>query len=118
MATMILTVEIIDECGFTIDGPARDAILDARSEMCDILNGPNGAIEKYNELTDLLGINGADSEVYIDCYESLTNECWTNLIHKRGFNYRIISEYIKEVNDIWNKINGITHKCVITVKRH
>lgn len=118
MKRIILT--IICECnGKELTGDIREAILKSREEMCDILNGEGGFIEKYNEAIELLGIavdksNGA----YLDSYIALTNECWTKLLNDKGYpHYKIISEEFIPNKNILEKFRGIDYVALIKLEK-
>lgn len=116
MKELIMTVEVVDETGKEVDEQIRKAVMESRNESCDILNGPNGAIEKYNELIETLDLDTND-DIYIETYEKLVNASWSRLLQKKGFDYIILSEYIKETKNIFNLIKGVNYECTIKIKK-
>ena len=80
--------------GESKDPELRQAILDARSKICDIVN--NGQIDAYNDIVDVLGIDIPDERIYCDdiAYIRLFNSAWTCELKRQGWNVRVISEII------------------------
>lgn len=91
MGKLIIAVEVTEN-GKEVSESLRQAVLESRAELCDILNGEGGAIEKYNELTDMLLFDKSNEDVYMDIYEMLCNQCWTKLLNKKGYPYTVVSE--------------------------
>jgi hypothetical protein len=117
MSRLVMTITVKDENGRVVSDSIREEVLLARQELCDILNGEHGAIEKYNEFANMLGIDDAENDVYIDAYEMLTNECWSKLLQKRGYQYKIIKERLYEPTNIFDIMRGIIYNCVITISK-
>ena len=91
MGKLIIAVEVTEN-GKEVPESLRQAVLESRAELCDILNDKGGAIEKYNELTDMLLFDKSNDDVYMDIYEMLSNQCWTKLLNKKGYPYTVVSE--------------------------
>ena len=90
-------VRIKDQNGLRHDDLNSD-VMEARSKMCDIVNGPDGMIEKWwNPMLDAVGITDKDLRMATDdiAYMAVTNAIWTMKLKERGIhNVAIESEHI------------------------
>ena len=91
----LLQLSVRYKDGRTVDNAEiRKAILDARSVICDKMNG--GLIEQYNALEDQLGIDDREERMLCDdrAYMGLYFAGWTCELMRNGYRFRIVNEYI------------------------
>lgn len=97
--TISVYLKVMDQKG-TERSELHKPIMDARSQMCDIANGENGLIERWNKLMKDMGI--VEHELYddlVDSYANVTNAIWTTKLHDAGYkSVKIIDEHWVPVN--------------------
>lgn len=78
-------IQVKDQNGYRRDD-LRDDILEARSKMCDMVNGDDGIINKYwNPMMDAAEFSQEDYEaVTLDSWTAISNAIWTSELHKMG----------------------------------
>lgn len=90
-------VSIKDQYGKRHD-ELEDYILKARSAMCDIVNGPDGLINKWwNPMLDEVGITDKELRMSVDdvAYMTVSNAIWTAQLRALGIEgVRILDETI------------------------
>ncbi len=89
------TIRVIDRDTFDERRDLIPAVLKAREEMCEIVNGPNGMIHKWwNPMLDAVGITDPKLRMETDdvAYMAVTNAIWTMKLREEGYNIRILSE--------------------------
>jgi len=116
MKEIITTIKVMED-GQEVSDTLRNAVLEARAELCDIVNGKGGAIEKYNELTDMLLFDTADDDEYIDIYEKLSNICWTKLLNRKGYPYTVINEVMYQTTNLMYSLTGVHYITKITIAK-
>ena len=92
--SIFCTVEVEFETLKEVPDDLRKAVMKARAIMVDRMNAKG--IERFNDLTDYLGISQIDYEDDgFDAYEKLSNACWSSELSKIGYpNIKIIKEVL------------------------
>ena len=89
---LFCTISVEFESLKEVPDDIRRAVLKAREVMVDRMNAKG--IERFNDLTDYLGISQIDYEDDgFDAYEKLSNACWSTELAKAGYpNIKILNE--------------------------
>ena len=88
-------VNIEFDTGEKVSEELHEAVMKARKTMADKMN--NGAIDRYNRLTEFMEL---DREAYDDCidaYEMLSNACWSSELRRMGYRVKILQEFFTEI---------------------
>lgn len=100
----------------------RNAIMEAREKICDIMN--NTQIEAYNQLEDALGINIKSERLRCDdiAYLQLFNSAWTCELIRSGYSIRVLDETVyppeyRRKHEFFSRFKkNVHHLIVITIE--
>lgn len=110
------TIRIIDQDNYTERRDLIPAVLKARDEMCDIVNGPNGMIHKWwNPMLDEVGITDPKLRMETDdvAYMAVTNAIWTMRLREAGYKIRILNEvFFPDTDNVSTEVGA----CVIYIR--
>ena len=115
-------VNIRFDTGEEVSEELHKAIMKSSRLMTDKMN--NGAIDRYNQLTEFMGLDQEGYDDCIDAYEMLSNACWSSELRKMGYRIKVLKETLTETYIPGYKPNkklfqkgGNAWKVEITVKR-
>ena len=100
-------VNIEFDTGEEVSKELHEAVIKASESMTDKMN--NGAIDRYNQLTEFMELDQEGYDDCIDAYEMLSNACWSSELRKMGYRVRVLKERLIEIKIPGHEPNAIMH---------
>ena len=102
----IINIEF--DTGEEVSEELYEAVMKASRLMTDKMN--NGAIDRYNQLTEFMELDQEGYDDCIDAYEILSNACWSSELRKMGYRVKVLKEVLTEIKIPGHKPNKIMHE--------
>lgn len=100
-------VNIKFDTGEEVSEELHEAVMKASRLMTDKMN--NGAIDRYNKLTEFMELDQEGYDDCIDAYEMLSNACWSSELRKMGYRVRVLKEVLTEIKIPGHEPSTIMH---------
>ena len=100
-------VNIKFDTGEEVSEELHEAVMKASRSMTDKMN--NGAIDRYNQLTEFMELDQEGYDDCVDAYEMLSNACWSSELRKMGYRVRVLKEVLTEIKIPGHEPSKIMH---------